>query len=46
MQTRRYFGGVTEIYRNVGYYDYTGDNKKKSFWKIDEENNKVIIEFE
>ena len=44
--TRRYFGGVTEIYRNVGYYDYTGDNKKKSFWKIDEENNKVIIEFE
>lgn len=44
--TRRYFGGVTEIYKKLGYYNYTGESKKKSFWKIDEKNNKIIIEFE
>lgn len=43
---RRYFGGVTEIYKNVGYYDYKGKDKKKSYWKIDEDKRKVFVEFE
>ena len=43
---RRYFGGVTDIYRSVGYYDYIGENKKKSFWKLNEEKNIIKIEFE
>ncbi|MCI8345874.1 MAG: restriction endonuclease [Clostridia bacterium] len=43
---RRYFGGVTEIYKDAGYYDYKGENKKESYWKIDENENKIIIEFE
>lgn len=43
---RRYFGGITEIYKKIGYYDYKGDEKKKSYWKMDEEANKIIIKFE
>lgn len=43
---RRYFGGVTEIYKKIGYYDYKGDDKKKSYWKIDEDKKKIFIEFE
>ena len=43
---RRYFGGVTEVYKNVGYYDYKGKEKKKSYWKIDEDKRKIFVEFE
>ena len=43
---RRYFGGVTEIYRKKGYIDYEGESKKKTYWKIDEKNEKIYIEFE
>lgn len=43
---RRYFGGVTEIYRKKGYIEYAGNSKKKTYWKIDEKNEKVYIEFE
>lgn len=43
---RRYFGGITDIYKKKGYYDYKGEEKKKSYWKIDKESNKIIIEFE
>ncbi len=43
---RRYFGGVTEIYRKKGYIDYNGDSKKKTYWKIDEKKEKIYIEFE
>lgn len=43
---RRYFGGVTEIYKKLGYFDDKGKNKKKSYWKIDESKNKIYIEFE
>lgn len=43
---RRYFGGVTEIYKKKAYTDYNGDTKKKTYWKIDEKNEKIYIEFE
>lgn len=43
---RRYFGGITEIYKKKGYIDYNGDNKKKTYWKIDEKNEKIYIKFE
>ena len=43
---RRYFGGVTEVYRKQGYIDYQGEEKKKSYWKLDEKEKKVLIEFE
>lgn len=43
---RRYFGGVTEIYKNAGYIDYKGKDKKKSYWKIDESKRKIFVEFE
>lgn len=43
---RRYFGGVTEIYRRKGYIDYNGDSKKKTYWKLDEKNEKIYIDFE
>lgn len=43
---RRYFGGVTEIYKKKEYINYNGDNKKKTYWKIDENNEKIYIEFE
>ncbi len=43
---RRYFGGITEIYKKMGYYDYKGEDKKKSYWKIDENKKKIFIEFE
>ena len=43
---RRYFGGVTEIYRKKKYFNYEGNEKKKSYWRIDEENSKIFIEFE
>ncbi len=43
---RRYFGGVTEIYKKKAYIDYSGDSKKKTYWKIDEKNEKIYIEFE
>lgn len=43
---RRYFGGVTEIYKKLGYYEYKGEDKKKSYWNIDDRGNKIIIEFE
>ena len=43
---RRYFGGVTEIYKNIGYIDYNGKNKKTSYWKLDQKNEKIYIEFE
>lgn len=43
---RRYFGGVTEIYKQKKYLEYVGDSKKKTYWKIDERNEKIYIEFE
>lgn len=43
---RRYFGGVTEIYRKLEYINYQGEEKKKSYWKIDEDNKKIYIEFD
>lgn len=43
---RRYFGGVTEIYRKKEYINYKGESKKKTYWEIDEKNEKIYIEFE
>lgn len=43
---RRYFGGVTEIYKKKEYINYQGESKKKTYWKIDEKNEKIYIEFE
>ena len=43
---RRYFSGITDTYKKIGYYDYKGEEKKKSYWKIDEKFNKIIIEFD
>lgn len=43
---RRYFGGVTDIYRKKEYLNYEGQSKKKTYWKIDEKNEKIYIEFE
>lgn len=43
---RRYFGGVTDIYRKKNYIDYNEENKKKTYWCIDEDNKKIYIEFE
>ena len=43
---RKYFGGITEIYKKMGYCDYKGKDKKKSYWKIDEDKKKIYIEFE
>ena len=43
---RRYFGGVTEIYKNAGYIDYKGKEKKKSYWKMNEDKRKIFVEFE
>ena len=43
---RRYFGGVTEIYKNADYIDYKGKEKKKSYWKMNEDKRKIFIEFE
>lgn len=43
---RRYFGGITDIYRKKNYIDYNEAKKKKTYWFIDEDNKKIYIEFE
>ena len=43
---RKYFGGVTNIYKQKNYIDYNGTEKKKTYWKLDNSKGIINIIFE
>jgi restriction system protein len=46
-RNRKYFGGITQIYRDFKLLDDNGDrHPTSSFWFLDKDNNTIEIEFE
>ncbi len=41
---RRYFGGITQLFRQAGYLGYSGEENKNSFWKMSKDNKFIILE--
>ncbi len=42
-KSRKYFGGITELYKNAGYIGYSGEENKKSLWKFSKDKKYVIV---
>ena len=42
-KSRRYFAGITDFYKNAGYIGYSGEENKKSLWKLSEDKSYIII---
>ena len=42
-KTRKYFGGITDFYKKAGYIGYSGEENKKSQWKLSKDKSYIII---
>ena len=42
-KSRKYFGGITDFYKNAGYIGYSGEENKKSLWKLSKDKSYIIL---
>lgn len=42
-KSRKYFGGITDFYKKAGYIGYSGEENKKSQWKLSKDKSYIVI---
>lgn len=42
-KSRKYFGGITDFYKKAGYIGYSGEENKKSLWKLSKDKSYIIL---
>lgn len=42
-KARKYFGGITDFYKNAGYIGYSGEENKKSQWKLSKDKSYIML---